>query len=198
MCGRESARGSTARPRTRRTQLLSRRGSLSHRLHYPAQGRTHKRDKARDIFCRCVWRPVNDTLCHPFHGLGPRLPQSSVTIRWSIFHLETSLQNTSRFGPPLSVTKLPCRVYRSGFAKSRASASSRPVRRKAVRFKRSPSPATKKSSSRRLAKSTPPRCLTQTGKRSAQCGATGLDRAVQRDICLAKVGPKPATPRGET
>jgi hypothetical protein len=78
------------------------------------------------------------------HGLGPRSTQGSVTIRWSIFHLETSLRNTSRFGVSLSVTRLLCRVYRSGIAKPG----------KAVRFKRSPLPATHKSSSCPDAKST--------------------------------------------
>ena len=134
------------------------RGSFSHRLGYPASSRTRMRGSARDLFHRCVWRPLN--LIHAFyhmafHGLGPRSPQGDTAIRWSIFHLETSLQNTSRLRRSLSVTRHLCRVYRFGFAEPGTSASSRPVRRKAVRFKRSPSPATQKSSSRLHPKSTP-------------------------------------------
>ena len=116
------------------------------------------RGSARVVLHRCVWRPLNVIHAYyhmAFHGLGPRSPQGDTAIRWSIFHLETSLQNTSRLRRSLSVTRHLCRVYRFGFAEPGTSASSRPVRRKAVRFKRSPSPATRKSSSRPHPKLTP-------------------------------------------
>jgi hypothetical protein len=46
----------------------------------------------------------------PVINAGPR-----TYARWSFFHAEPSILNTSRCGRSLSLTALPCRVYRSGF-----------------------------------------------------------------------------------
>ena len=82
-------------------RCFSQRGSPSQRLTLRHEAGCSSGPKPATYLIDVFERPVNGTPCHSLHGLGPRLPQGSVTIRWSIFHRKPPFRT-----PAVSVHRL--------------------------------------------------------------------------------------------